>query len=135
MPVLPGPARSMLPVPELSGTPSSRRHRTFSAPDRALQRRALTPLVLGAALPAPMLEPEIGAEPISGVVLPAPGVLLPVVLSAEPLLAPALEFDVPLAPVLPEVPLEVWANEATENPSTAAAAAAPNSFMPMNSFL
>jgi hypothetical protein len=132
MPVLPGPTRSMLPVPELSGTPSSRRHRTFSAPDRALQRRALTPLVLGAALPAPMLEPEIGAEPISGVVLPAPGVLLPVVLSAEPLLAPALEFDVPVAAVLPGTAPAVCASEAVDSPSIAATAAAPSKFMFMS---
>jgi hypothetical protein len=132
MPVLPGPARSMLPVPVVSGTPSSRRQRTFSTPDRALQRRALTPLVVGAALPAPMLEPEIGAEPISGVVLGAPGVLLPVVLSAEPLLAPALELDVPVAAVLPGTAPAVCAIEAVDSPSIAATAAAPSRFMFMS---
>jgi hypothetical protein len=104
-----------------------------------LQRLAPAPVVPGVALPEPMLEPGTGAEPMPeellGVLLPLPGVLLPVVLSAAPLLAPALEFDVPLAPALPKAPLEVWANEATENPSSAAAAAAPSRFMSMRSLL
>src|SRR5258706_15798882 len=100
MPVLPGPARSMLPVPVPASIPSSRRHLSCSAPDNELQRLAPVPVVPGVALPAPMLEPGTGAEPmpeLSGVPLAAPGVLLPGVLSAAPLLAPALEFDVPLA--------------------------------------
>jgi hypothetical protein len=135
MPVLPGPARSMLPVPVPPVTPSSLRHRSFSALDRELQRLAVAPLVPGVALPEPMLEPGTGAEPmpeLSGATLPAPGVLLPVVSSAAPLLAPALEFDVPLAPVLSNAPLEDWANAAEDRPSIAAAAAAPSSFMFMS---
>jgi hypothetical protein len=135
MPVLPGPARSMLPVPVPPVTPSSLRHRSFSAPDRALQRLAPAPVVPEGALLEPMLEPDAGAEPTpepSGATLPAPGVLLPVVLSAEPLLAPALEFDVPFARALSDAPLEVWASEAVDTPSIAAAAAAPSSFMFMS---
>jgi hypothetical protein len=123
MPMLPAPLRSMLPVPVPPAAPSSSRQRSFSAPDSALQRLPAARLVPVAALPAPIPEPETGAEPVSGVLPLTPGVLLPVVLSAEPLLAPALEFD---------VPLEVCANEATENPSIAAAA---NSFMSMSSLL
>jgi hypothetical protein len=130
IPMLPEPLRSMLPVPVPPAAPSSRRQRSFSAPDSELQRLPAARLVPVAPLPAPMPEPETGAEPVSGVLplTPAltPGVLLPVVLSAEPLLAPAFELD---------VPLEVCANEATENPSTTAAAAAPNSFMSISSLL
>jgi len=75
-----------------------------------LQRLAPAPRDAEGALFAPTPEPEAGAEPISGVVPAfgvAPGVLLPVVLSAEPLLAPALEFEVPSALALPDAALEV----------------------------
>jgi hypothetical protein len=136
MPMLPGPLRSMLPVPVPPAAPSSRRHRSFSTSERALQRLPAARLVPVAALPAPMPEPEVGAAPVSGVAPLTPGVLLPVVLSAEPLLAPALEFEASPAPVLPDIPLEVWASGAADSPSIAtAAAAAPSDFLFMSSLL
>jgi hypothetical protein len=127
MPVLPGPARSMLPAPALLGAPpSSRRHRSCSAPDKALQRLPLVPAVAALVLSTPMLEPEVGPEPetIGALSAPAgpetPGVLLPVVLSLESL-APAVEFD--------------CANDAADSPRNTAAAAAPSSFNCMGSLL
>jgi len=94
-------------------------------PDKASQRLpGDTVVVDGALLPEPMLVPAPLLE-LGSVLLPLPGVVV---------LESVLEPDVPLALESPELPV-VWANEAVEMPSSAAATAAPSSFICMVALL